>query len=208
VGRSRAARRARRRDARRSHLSAPDIHPSGRTVDPRRRRENPSRRRENLRELTDTPSDVDLGSELVREYVLATAIEQAGPGQEPDLGAILPHIPDWDDFAGRFLRSGGAFVVATVDDAVAGCVGVTPLDAGVCEMNRLWVREPFRTDGLGRRLAAASMDTARRLGFTRMLLDVIPARTRAIALYESLGFVEVPPTHEYAFPMRFFGRDL
>ena len=161
-----------------------------------------------MRELVDSPSDVELGTALVREYVVATAIEQAGPGEDPDLAAILPHIPDWDDFAGRFLHSGGAFVVATVDGAVAGCVGITPLGDGVCEMNRLWVREPFRTGGLGRRLAVASMDAARRLGFTRMLLDVIPVRTRAIALYESLGFVEVPPTHEYAFPMRFFGRDL
>ena len=106
---------------------------------------------------------------------MATAIEQAGPGEDPNLEAILPHIPDWDDFAGRFLRSGGAFVVATVDGAVAGCVGVTPIADGVCEMNRLWVRGPFRAGGLGRRLAVASMDAARRLGFTRMLLDVIPA---------------------------------
>ena len=194
MGRRRASRRARRRHARRSHLSAPDA-------------PGPLRR-EQLRELTDSSSDVELGTELVREYVVATAIEQAGPGEDPNLEAILPYIPDWDDFAGRFLRSGGAFVVATVDGVAAGCVGVTPLGDGGCEMNRLWVREPFRTGGIGRRLAVTSMDVARRLGFTRMLLDVIPVRTRAIALYESLGFVEVPPTHEYAFPMRFFGRDL
>ena len=161
-----------------------------------------------MRELVDSASDVELGTELVREYVVATAFEQAAPGEDPDIAAILPHIPDWDDFAGRFLHSGGTFVVATVDGAVAGCVGITPLGDGVCEMNRLWVREPFRTGGLGRRLAVASMDAARRLGFRRMLLDVIPVRTRAIALYESLGFVEVPATHEYAFPMRFFGREL
>ena len=62
--------------------------------------------------------------------------------------------------------------------------------------------------GLGRQLAVASMDEARRLGFTRMLLDVIPQRTRAIEIYRSMGFVEVPPSHEYAFPMVFLGRDL
>jgi ribosomal protein S18 acetylase RimI-like enzyme len=144
----------------------------------------------------------------VREYVVATAEEQAGPDGEPDVEAILPYIPDWDDFAGRFLRSGGAFVVATVDGALAGCVGVTRLDAQVCEMNRLWVRPAFRAFGLGRRLAVASMDEGRRLGFTRMLLDVLPQRTGAIALYRKLGFVDVPPIHEYAFPMVFLGRDL
>jgi putative acetyltransferase len=161
-----------------------------------------------LRRLEDSPADVDLGRAIVREYVVATAEEQAGPGEPPDLEAILPHIPDWDDFAGRFLHSGGAFVVATVDDALAGCVGITPLGDGVCEMNRLWVRPPFRALGLGRQLAVASMDEARALGFTRMLLDVLPQRTGAIALYESMGFVTVPPSHEYAFAMVFLGRDL
>jgi putative acetyltransferase len=161
-----------------------------------------------LRPLADTPGDVALGQELVREYVIATAQEQAGPGVEPDVARFLPYIPDWDDFAGRFLRSGGAFLVATVDGATAGCVGITSLAEEVCEMNRLWVRAPFRGCGLGRRLAIGSMHHASRLGFTRMILDVLPSRTGAIALYRSLGFTEAPPQHSYAFPMVFLGRDL
>jgi ribosomal protein S18 acetylase RimI-like enzyme len=161
-----------------------------------------------VRSLADVAADVALGQALVREYVVATAEEQAGPGKEADLELILPYIPDWDDFAGRFLRTGGAFLVGTVDGAVAGCVGITPLGDGACEMNRLWVRPPFRAGGLGRGLALASMDAARDLGFTRILLDVLPTRGRAIALYHALGFEEVPPTHEYAFPMVFLGRDL
>jgi ribosomal protein S18 acetylase RimI-like enzyme len=187
MGGRRTPRRARRQHAGRSDLSHPAIE---------------------LRLLTDTPDDRGVGQELVREYVVATAEEQAGPDVEPDIARLLPYIPDWDDFAGRFLRSGGAFVVASVDGATAGCVGITPLDDGVCEMNRLWVRAPYRRSGLGRRLAAASMENARRLGFTHMLLDVLPSRTGAIALYRSLGFTDAPPLHDYAFPMVFLGRDL
>ena len=187
MGSRRTARGARRRDAGSSDLNRATI---------------------DLRRLEDNPADIDLGRAIVREYVVATAEEQAAPGEPPDLDAILPHVPDWDDFAGRFLHSGGAFVVATVDDALAGCVGITPLAASVCEMNRLWVRPPYRALGLGRRLAVASMDEARALGFTRMLLDVLPKRTGAIALYRSMGFVEVPPSHDYAFAMVFLGRDL
>jgi len=187
MGRCRAPRGARRRHTRRCDLSAPDI---------------------TLRRLSTGADDVALGQALVREYVVATAAEQAGPDGDPDVERILPYIPDWDDFAGRFLHSGGAFVVADVASDVAGCVGVTPLGDGACEMNRLWVRPAFRRFGLGRALAVASMDTARELGFTRMLLDVLPQRVGAIALYLELGFVEVPPSHEYAFPMVFLGRDL
>ena len=158
-----------------------------------------------LRALADNAADIDLGQELVREYVVATAEEQGG-----DVEEILPYIPDWDDFAGRFLRRGGRFVVATVDGEIAGCVGVTRLGDELCEMNRLWVREPYRRFGLGRTLAEASMAEGRRLGFRRMILDVLASRTNAIALYESLGFTEVPPIHtnEFDFDMVFLGRDL
>jgi putative acetyltransferase len=160
-----------------------------------------------MRPLADSPADVDLGRTLVREYVVATAHEVAEPGTEPDIEALKPYIPDWDDFAGRYLR-GGAFLVASVDGAVAGGVGITPVDAHRCEMNRLWVREPFRRRGVGRELAVGSMRSAAELGFTRMLLDVVPARTRAIALYRSLGFTEDEPIHTYAFPMLALARDL
>lgn len=154
-------------------------------------------------------SDLELGQTLVREYVEATAQEMAAPGVEPDLELILPYVPDYHDLAGRYL-DGGAFLVAEVDDAVAGCVGITRIDERVCEMNRLWVRPPFRRAGLGRTLATASLDEARRLGFARMILDVLSTRPGAVALYRSLGFTDAPPGHEYAFDveMVFLTRDL
>jgi ribosomal protein S18 acetylase RimI-like enzyme len=155
-----------------------------------------------IRELCDVPDDVALGTELVREYMLATAEEI-----DQDVATILPFIPDVHDFGGRYFR-GGTFFVAEVDGLVAGCVGVTPLDSSACEMNRLWVRPPFRQRGLARQLSIASITAARRLGFARMILDVLISRPGAIALYESLGFIETDPTHDYPFPMKFLERDL
>jgi ribosomal protein S18 acetylase RimI-like enzyme len=155
-----------------------------------------------IRRLANTPDDVALGTELVREYVTATAAEL---GQ--DLAVILPLVPDVHDFAGRYFPRGG-FLVAEIDDTVAGCLGITPLDDGVCEMNRLWVRAGYRRRGLARDLCDASLDAARDFGFTRMILDVAPTRTTAIALYRSLGFAPTPPAHEYPFEMVFLGRDL
>ena len=52
------------------------------------------------------------------------------------------------------------------------------------------------------------MAAARELGFTRMLLDVVPERTVAIALYEQLGFSPAPAIHEYPFSMVPLARDL
>jgi ribosomal protein S18 acetylase RimI-like enzyme len=178
VGRGRSSRRARRRQRRRRHLTAA------------------------IRALANTPEDVALGSELVREYVVATA-EETGM----NLDDVVPLVPDLHDFAGRYL-DGGAYLVAQVDRSVAGSVGITPGSDKLCEMNRLWVRPPYRRAGVARQLCEASLHTARTLGFRRMALDVVPQRTAAIALYRALGFAETPPLHDYPFRMVFLGRDL
>jgi ribosomal protein S18 acetylase RimI-like enzyme len=156
-----------------------------------------------IRPLRNSADDVALGTELVREYVTATAAETGH-----DVELILPLIPELRDFPARYLTSGGAFLVAEEPEGVAGCVGVTPMDDGTCEMNRLWVYEAYRRRGLARALSVASMDAARDRGFTRMILDVLPARAVAIALYRSLGFTDTAPKHDYPFNMVFLARDL
>jgi len=155
-----------------------------------------------IRGLRDEPADIELGTALVREYVVATAQETGH-----DVELILTLIPELHDFAGHYLR-GGAFLVAETGDQVEGGVGVTPGSAGRCEMNRLWTRPGFRRAGLGRALGAAAMDAARDLGFRHMTLDVVPERIHAIALYRSLGFVDSPPMHDYPFAMVSLARDL
>jgi ribosomal protein S18 acetylase RimI-like enzyme len=156
-----------------------------------------------IRALDNSPDDVALGVELVREYVIATAKEMGH-----DVELILPLIPELQDFPARYLTSGGAFLVAEEPEGVAGCVGVTPMEDGTCEMNRLWVRDAFRRRGLARALSVASMKVARDLGFTRMILDVLPERAAAIALYRSLGFTDTAPKHGYPFDMVFLARRL
>jgi GNAT superfamily N-acetyltransferase len=155
-----------------------------------------------IRALRDEPADLELGTTLVREYVVATAQETGH-----DVELILTLIPELHDFAAHYLQ-GGAFLVAETDGQVEGGVGVTPGAAGQCEMNRLWTRPGFRRSGLGRALGAAAITTARDLGFRRMTLDVVPQRVHAIALYRSLGFVDAPPIHDYPFAMVSLARDL
>lgn len=60
-------------------------------------------------------------------------------------------------------------------------------------MKRLWVRPNCRGNGLGRGLAIAVIDEARRIGYTAIRLDTVPSMVAAIPLYRSVGFVEIEP---------------
>jgi len=60
-------------------------------------------------------------------------------------------------------------------------------------MKRLYVRKAFRGFGLGRQLAEAALDAAREGGYASVLLDTLDEMESARALYNELGFAEIPP---------------
>lgn len=87
----------------------------------------------------------------------------------------------------------GLFLLARVDGAPAGCVGVRVLSPGVGEIKRMFVRPAFRGLGIGRSLLAAVEAAARDLGRTRLRLDTMEELTEARHLYHSSGYREIDP---------------
>ena len=98
---------------------------------------------------------------------------------------------------GDYAAPRGQLLVAMVGDEVLACCALRPLDnvdySNACEIRRLYVRHSQRGLGLGRRLTEAQMDFARMQGYSCMLLDTLSDMEAARALYEDLGFEEIPP---------------
>ena len=125
--------------------------------------------------------------EILREYAAGLAVDLCFQNFENEL-ASLP---------GEYAPPAGQLLLAYVGDALAGCGGLRPLadvdHANACEMKRLYVRPAFRRFGLGRALAEALLDEARRAGYSVMLLDTLDEMESARELYATLGFEETAP---------------
>ena len=134
-----------------------------------------------------SPEELQATAQIFREYAESLGIDLAFQQFEQEL-STLP---------GDYAAPHGSLLLAWVDGELAGCCALRPLDnvdmANESEMKRLYVRPAFRRFGLGRLLAEAILDAARRQGYACVLLETLDDMEAARSLYEDLGFEEVPP---------------
>jgi len=128
-------------------------------------------------------SDLDAVRILFREYVDSLAFDLFFQDFEKELESL----------PGRYAVPEGCLLVAENKDSIVGCVAVRKIEGGVCEMKRLFIRPEYRGTGIGRRLAMEIIQTAIRLGYSRMRLDTTPSMNAATSLYRSLGFYDTAP---------------
>ncbi|WP_239027157.1 GNAT family N-acetyltransferase [Ramlibacter algicola] len=134
-----------------------------------------------------THEDIQAARQIIQEYADGLGVDL----DFQDIDAELDGLP------GEYAEPRGALVLARVEGQVAGCVALRPLDtsdyANAAEMKRLYVRPAYRGLGLGRQLAEAALDAARRAGYACVLLDTLDDMESARALYEDLGFEPIDP---------------
>ncbi|MDZ7639070.1 MAG: GNAT family N-acetyltransferase [Bryobacterales bacterium] len=146
------------------------------------------------------PDEVGVVRDLFREYQKWLMVDLCFQGFEKELAAL----------PGAYAPPNGRLLLAYDDSgAVAGCVGLRPFDKERGEVKRLWVRDPFKGQGLGRVLLNRLMDEARTIGYQHLLLDTLPRMEAALRLYESCGFRETwPYTHNPEPGVLFLSKEL
>lgn len=91
----------------------------------------------------------------------------------------------------------GAFYLVHVDGELAGMGGLRPLENGVCEIKRIYVRPGFRGLQLGHSILQRLLVDAQAFGYQRVCLDSAPFMQSAQRIYADAGFVYCSP-HEGA----------
>ena len=102
-------------------------------------------------------------------------------------------VPTWEDWDARHLSEHR--FVAELEGGVAGWIAVVPYSSraayqGVGEES-VYVAEQARGRGVGRRLLATLIESARAGGLWTLQAGVFPENEASLALHRSLGFREV-----------------
>lgn len=136
--------------------------------------------------------DLVMAQGLFREYAASLPQSAQISLRHQGFEAEMAGLP------GRYARPTGCILLGFRGVEGLGVVALREItrmagDPGrVCEMKRMYVSPRARRLGLGRMLAERLIEEARAMGYSMMKLDTEPDFAPAIALYQSLGFVEIP----------------
>ncbi len=135
----------------------------------------------------ETDEQITEAKTLFREYEAWLGMDLCFQGFEAELAAL----------PGKYAMPDGRLYLAYVDDKLAGCIAMRKLERGICEMKRLFVRDGFRGAKVGVTLIEKLIADAKEIGYKSMRLDTYPPKmAKAVKLYESHGFVPIPPYYD------------
>ena len=139
--------------------------------------------------------EIEQARQLFKEYAAWLEIDLCFQNFEKELA----------DLPGDYAPADGRLLLAYDDGVLVGCVALRKIGEDICEMKRLFLRDRFRGQGLGRSLIDAIINEAKQIGYKRMRLDTLPPKMdKAIALYKELGFKEIDPYYNNPVPGAMF----
>jgi putative acetyltransferase len=96
-----------------------------------------------------------------------------------------------DHLSEVFKTPGSIYFVVELSGEISGGGGIYPtanLQAGTCELVKLYLAANARGKGVGKLLMQQCIAAAKYLGYKKIYLETMPELTIAIPMYEKMGF--------------------
>lgn len=139
--------------------------------------------------------------ELFWEYLVWA---NAGLNEEFGINFAIEQMLEEDMLAlKKFYPPQGRLLLAEMDDQIAGLACMHQIREDMGEVKRMYVRDAFRGQGVGRALLQEVIREARAAGYSRLRLDSARFMLAAHSLYRASGFEEIDPYPESEIPEQF-----
>lgn len=137
--------------------------------------------------FAEEPAQIEDARTIFREYEKWLGLDLCFQNFEEEMRSL----------PGKYAPPEGRLILAYKDGELAGGIALRKIEDGICEMKRLYLREIARGSGIGSELIERLIAEARKIGYTKMRLDTFPPKMgKAVKLYESHGFYEIPPYYD------------
>jgi len=123
--------------------------------------------------------------------LLARMIRQVFKEHDAPQSGTVFSDPTTDDLFGLFRKSRSVLWVAELDSLALGCCGIYPtegLENSCAELVKYYLAESERGKGTGRQLMELCIASARKLGYKKLYIESMPHFSKAVRIYEKLGF--------------------
>ncbi len=129
-------------------------------------------------EIASAPADFAAGARLISEY-----------RREFYEVLCLQNIDvELQELALRYSPPNSQFFLLKEAETALACAILKRFSVEMVELKRMYIKSETRGKGYSKLLMDQVIQTARDLGFRRMVLDTVPIMSTAIQLYEKYGF--------------------
>lgn len=118
---------------------------------------------------------------LFREYAAWLGVDLGFQGFEKELSLI-------DEM---YASPNGALFVLYENEEAIGCLGLRKIGNGIGELKRMYLKDGYRNQGLGKMLLEEALKCAHSLGYSKVRLDTLDSMIPAMRFYEKNGFCRI-----------------
>jgi len=125
---------------------------------------------------------------------LAKMIRQVFEEHEAPQHGTVYSDPTTDNLHALFRTPGSVLWVAEVEGSPEGCCGIYPtegLNKNCAELVKYYLSKKIRGKGIGKTLMKMCIQSARDLDYEKLYLESMPHFSKAVRIYEKLGFREL-----------------